>query len=185
MLLLSCWVYTHTQKRYARWQFLVTALPLLAQPSSHTQSAQWRCQAAGDPAARAGVAVRPRRRRLTMRQSRRSWWGARASGGATRRSTAGRGPTRRPRPTCALRTRNPWAAHLRLEAERWKAATQPALASLRTTTQLQRRRVTMASKKRILSIDRRHCFSGHSGSSAGGILVESGILTQNSQNSAV
>ena len=22
MLLLSCWVYTHTQKRYARWQFV-------------------------------------------------------------------------------------------------------------------------------------------------------------------
>ena len=28
MLLLSCWVYTHTQKRYARWQFLVSHPPL-------------------------------------------------------------------------------------------------------------------------------------------------------------
>ena len=37
MLLLSCWVYNHTKKRYARWQFLVTGAAPLAQPS-HTHS---------------------------------------------------------------------------------------------------------------------------------------------------
>eukprot|EP01043_Picozoa_sp_COSAG02_P083715 COSAG02_NODE_21684_length_778_cov_6.709867_1_plen_190_part_00 len=69
MLLLSCWVYTHTQKRYARWQFLVTALPLLAQLSTHTQSAQHTVRPVVMPPRRSSGASRGGRGAATATQT--------------------------------------------------------------------------------------------------------------------